>query len=106
MLDAIPNELLPIVLGLVESNDMSNPKVLEDLQVVLGAVAVLFLPWATLDRAHKGYELARHHPVEVAVLYLLVVLVLLGVEIAETVPPQLDCKLQTLQGVINLRLKV
>jgi hypothetical protein len=44
------------------------------------------LTLVTVDRPHKSNELAGHNPVEIAILDLLVMFILSGVELIKLVP--------------------
>lgn len=85
---------------------MCHSKMLENFQVILGAVSMLWLPrWLmiTIYRSHKGYKLPWNDPVEVTILDLLVILILSGIEIFKAVPSKLCRDLQPLQAVIYLK---
>jgi hypothetical protein len=81
MSDPILDELRPVVLGLIQPDDMSNSEVLEDLQVILWLIASLLL--FVIHRAHEGNELVGNDPVQVSILYFFIVLVFLGVKTLE-----------------------
>ena len=63
---------------------------LEDVDVASSSMAVAMDRVTLVNRTHKGQELARNDPVEVAIFDLLVVLVLTRVEGLEVVPSELD----------------
>jgi len=58
MVDAILGELRPVVLCLVEADDMRNAEVAEHLQVVFGLVASS-VSSDLVNGTHEGYELFR-----------------------------------------------
>ena len=90
-----------IVLGFVESDDLANVEVLEDVDVAGSCVAVTVHGVSLVNGSHKGQELARDDPVEISVLHLLVVLVLSRIESLEIVPSKSDCVLKALQAVLD-----
>lgn len=97
MLDSILNELLAVVLGrFIQTHYMRHSKVSEDLQVVLWIVAmplILGRAWSLLNRSHEGYELSWYHPVEISILYFLVVFIFSWIKVFKTVPPKSYCYL-------------
>ena len=77
-------ELLSVILRLVKSNDGRNPHFFEDRQIVFRSerpVAVRHI-----QRPGKRYKFSGQRPIEVAVLYLFIMLVLLHVECFVVVP--------------------
>lgn len=97
VLDPVLQEAVAVVLNVVQTDHVRNPEVLEDLNVVFGAVAAPVV--LGVHRAHERDELARDRPVQVAVLHLLVVLVLLRIECSKVVPPVHHRQLQALEAV-------
>ena len=90
-----------VILGFVESDDFANIKVLEDVDVTCSRMTVA-VHWVSLiNGSHKGQELARDNPVEIAVLYLLIMLVLSRIESLKIVPSKSDSMLETLQTVLD-----
>lgn len=102
--DAVVGEEDLVVLLFVEPDHPVHADVLEDINVLLGMVAVSVLGVPLLDRTHECHELAWDDPVEVSVLHLLIVLVLLHVESLEVVPPEFDAILHALQAVVKRAL--
>lgn len=105
MLDAVLNEFNTVVLWLVESDDMSNSKMLKHFEIVLGSVTMSFMRWGTgtvIDRAHESDELSGKDPVKVTIFYLFVVLIFTGIKVLEGIPSQAHCYFQTLQAVVDL----
>ena len=94
-------ELLPVILGLIESDNSRYAKVIEDLDVVFRGVSTPFKFVEVVQWAHECDELAWNDPVQVAVLDLLVVFVFLVIKVLEIVPAKLNGKLKTLQTVLN-----
>ena len=90
-----------IILGLVESDDLANVEVLEDVDVAGSCVAVTVHGVSLINGSHEGQELARDDPVEISVLHLLVVLVLSRIESLEIVPSKSNCVLKALQAVLD-----
>jgi len=74
---------------------------LENVDVTRRAVAICTFALLTVYRPHKSHKFARHNPIEVSILNLLVVFVLPDVEIFVVVPSLLDSKLETLEAVLN-----
>ena len=101
MVDTLLQEAVTIILSLVESDDLGDVEMLEDVDVAGGGVAVAVDGVALVDRAHEGEELAGDDPVQIAVLHLFVVLVLARIKRFEVVPSKLDGLLETLEAVLN-----
>lgn len=82
-----------VVLRLVQSDDSRNFQMFKYLGVTGSTVAVTrLLALVTVNWSHKGDELARNNPVEIAILHLFVMFVLSGVELFEVVPLLFDTK--------------
>jgi hypothetical protein len=79
---------------------------LEDVNVRCCGVAIPVVFVTYIYRAHKRHELAGYDPVEVAILYLFVMLVLLDVEGLEVVPAVLKSFLKPLKAVDNFALVI
>ena len=101
MVDALHQEGVPVVLGLVQADDLRHVQVLEDVDVARCGVAITMHGVALVDGTHEGQELAWDDPVQVAILDLLVVLVLASVERLEVVPSKSDSLLEAIQAVRN-----
>ena len=91
--------MLFVVFLLVESDDLADSDVLEDLNILAGMMAISVMVISVLNWSHEGSKLAWDDPVEVTVLDSLIVLVLLHVEGAEVVPAEPDSVLETLQDM-------
>ena len=105
MLDSLLSEGTSVVLRVVESHDLGDVQMFEDVDVAVSSVAILpSLTGHAVHRPHKRKELAWDNPVEIAVLYLLVVLVLFYVEGVVVVPALFDAKLKTLDTVLHSAL--
>jgi len=99
MLDTMLREFLLVILGLVEAHDQGNTHLLEDRNVILGRERAIFV--RRVQWAREGDELAGHSPVEVAILYLLVVLVLYNVELVVVVPVELDGEVKAVEAMLD-----
>jgi hypothetical protein len=99
VLNALVCEAAMVVLRIVETDDLAHLEVLKDVDVAGGRVAVAVDLVSLVNWTHEGQELAWDDPVEVTVLYLLVMLVLLDVKSPEVVPSVLQGLLQTLEAV-------
>lgn len=84
MVDTCTNKLLPVIFGLIESNNSSHIKVLENLQVVLWGVATFV--GTRVNRTHESNELVWNNPVQVTVFNFLIVLVFFVIKIFEHIP--------------------
>ena len=73
---------------------MSDPKVLKNLDVVFGTIASFLLTWHIVDRTHECNKFIWNDPVQVAIFYLLIVLVFFIVEIFEFVPAEANRELK------------
>ena len=84
MLNCVLQELLPIILGFIQSHNMRDSEMLENLYVVFRLISSrLFL---VINWAHKSNELVRDDPVQISVLYFLIILILLRIKALELVP--------------------
>jgi hypothetical protein len=90
VINTVPSEFETVVLRFVKTDHVRYPEMLEDLQVVIRAVSALLGAWRVINRTHEGYESIWDYPVEISVLYLLIVLILLVIKITELVPPVAD----------------
>lgn len=97
VLDAVVSEARGRVVVFVESDHHRDAELMEYSAILVGRESVRLRRLA--DRAHESQELLGDDPVEVAVLYALVVLVLLDVEGRELVPALFDCKLEALEAM-------
>ena len=95
MVDALVHKTHLFVFGLVEADDLANLQVLKDIDIAGSGVTIAMDSVALVNGYHEGHELAGNDPVEVAVFYLFVVLVLLHIESLEVVPAVLDGFLET-----------
>jgi hypothetical protein len=59
--DAVLDELGSVVFGFIQSDNMRNSEVFEDLNVILRLVAPRLL--LVIHRPHKGYELSWDNPI-------------------------------------------
>jgi len=76
-----------VILRLVQPDDSRNFQMFKYLGVTRSTVAITrLLALVTINWSHKGNELARNNPVEIAILDLFVMFVLSGVELFEVVP--------------------
>eukprot|EP00322_Chrysochromulina_rotalis_P028754 CAMPEP_0115846842 /NCGR_PEP_ID=MMETSP0287-20121206/10070_1 /TAXON_ID=412157 /ORGANISM="Chrysochromulina rotalis, Strain UIO044" /LENGTH=326 /DNA_ID=CAMNT_0003300647 /DNA_START=998 /DNA_END=1979 /DNA_ORIENTATION=- len=94
-------ELLAIINLVVEAHDASDVVLAKVLEVGLGRVGLHAVDVGDrgLRWARERQELARHDPVEVAVLDALVVLVLVGIKRLVIVPPQGDALVEACEAV-------
>lgn len=99
MLNSFLCEALLIILGVVQANNFSDMKVLENVHIAGGRMSITTLGIPLVNGAHKGNELTRDDPVEVPVFDSLIMLVLLDVEGVEVVPALLDAELETFKAV-------
>ena len=97
--DALLDEALLVVLGLIQSDDPADSDVLEDVAVLVGVVTVSVLSVSRLNRTHESHELAGNDPIKVTILDSLVVFVLLNIEGLEVIPSEFDGVLKTLEAV-------
>lgn len=105
VLDSFLSKGTSVVLRVVESHDLRDIQMFEDVDVAVSSMAILTsLTGHTVHRPHKRKELAWDNPVEIAVLYLLVVLVLFNVEGVIVVPALFDAELKTLNTVLHSTL--
>ena len=102
MLDAMLREFLLVILGLVETHDQGDTHLFEDRHVVFRRERAIFV--RGVQWAREGDELAGHGPVEVAILYLLVVLVLDNVKLVVVVPVELDGEVQAVETMLDRAL--
>ena len=106
VIDAFGYETLRLILRVIQSDYLADFKVLEDVNVRCGGVAIPVVLVAYIYGAHKRHELAGYDPVEVTILYLFVMLVLLDVEGLEVVPAVLKSFLKPLKAVDDLALVI
>ncbi len=99
VVDVFVDKALSIVLGLVKTNYLGDVQVLENVDVACSCVAVSVDRVTLVNGSHEGQEFAWDNPVEVAVLDLLVVLVLTGIECLEVVPSKSDTHLESLKAM-------
>ena len=105
MLDSLLSEGTSVVLRVVESHNLGDIQMFEDVDVAVSSVAILpSLTGHTVHRPHKRKELAWDNPVEITVFYLLVVFVLFNVEGVIVVPALFDAELKTLDTVLHSAL--
>lgn len=104
MSDAVLNELLPIIFGLIEPDYMGHIEVFEDLEVIFrGVPSPLLL--VLVNWSHEGNELVGDDPIEIAIFYFLIVLVLFWVKGGELVPAKLDGILESFEALDYLKKK-
>jgi hypothetical protein len=68
---------------------MGHSEMLENFKVIFRGVPMLrFTRWLviSINRTHKSDKLPRNNPVEITILYLLIVFVLSRIKILEAVP--------------------
>jgi (2Fe-2S) ferredoxin len=99
VVDTLLSEAIRVILWIVESDYLADLKVLKDINVRSGGVAVAMLLVALVNWTHEGHKLAGNDPVEISVLHLLVMLVLLDIESLEVVPAMFEGFLEALQTV-------
>jgi|DEB19_MinimDraft_2_1074335.scaffolds.fasta_scaffold47772_1 hypothetical protein len=63
MVHILADELHAIVLRLVQADDMGDPKVSEDLEVVFWSVTSFANASRLIDRPHKGNKLVGDYPI-------------------------------------------
>lgn len=88
-----------VVLFFIQSDNPLDVKFFEDIDVLIGVVAISLVSVSLLDGTHECHELAWDNPVKIAIFYSLVELVLLDVECLELVPPELDGILESLEAL-------
>ena len=77
---------------------------LKNLNVVLRAVSSFLLAWLSINWSHKRNEFIRNYPIQIAVLYSLIILVLFIIELSKVVPSETNSELKALQTVENSAL--
>jgi hypothetical protein len=92
-------KLATIVFSLVQSDYFLDVPFFEDITVLIRSEARSLSRLSAIDRTHKCSKFPWDDPVNITILYALVVLVLLDVEGLEIVPLLLDTMLETLQAV-------
>jgi hypothetical protein len=99
MCNALSKELPSIILGLIQTNDSLDVPLFEDVTVFFGSKSGS-LPWFTsVQRPHECSEFTWNDPIDIAIVYSLVVLVLLDIEGLEVVPFMSDTLFETLKAV-------
>lgn len=99
MSDALSQELLAIIYCLIKPDHSLNVPFTEYLSILLGSETRLLARLSLINRSHKRCELSWQDPVDISVLYSLIVLVLLDVEGLKIVPLVLDGEVESLQAV-------
>lgn len=99
MLDTVLSEFLLVILGLIEAHDERHTHLLEDRHVILRSERAVFV--RRVERSRERDELAGHGPVQIAILYLLVVLVFDDIELIVVVPVELDGQVETVQAMLD-----
>ena len=95
VVNALFDELLAVVLHFIQPDDMRHSEVLKDLDIIFGGIASAL--HVLVNRTHESDELAGNNPVQIPILYLLIVLVFLRVEVLKLIPPMSDCYLESFQ---------
>lgn len=106
VLDSFLSEASWIILWIVESDYLADLKMLKNINIRSGGVAVAMLLISLVNWTHEGHKLAGNNPVKISVLHLLVVLVLLHIESLEIVPSMFKGFLEALQTVKDSALIV
>lgn len=86
MLNIISNESLPIIFGLIQSDDSSYVKMMENLDVVFWCVASSFKFTGVVQWTHKGNELTWNDPIQITIFDFFIIFVLFVVEFFAVVP--------------------
>ncbi len=84
MLDSMLREFLLVVLRFIQTHNKGHSHFLKDGYVILGRERTVLV--SCVERAREADELSRDGPVQVAVLYLLIVLVLDDIELGVAIP--------------------
>ena len=95
MIDAIFCKFESVILGFIQTNNVSDTEVTEYLQVVFRLITASIRS-NLVNRAHESNELARNNPVKISIFYTLIIFVLFVVEFSEIVPSVTDTNFQTL----------
>lgn len=104
VVDPIARKLESIVLGLIQSDHVGDTEVLEDLNVVFGAISSLGLAWWRICRPHKRNEFIRQDPIKVTIFNFLIVFVLFVIKVSELIPSKANSELKSLQAMENSAL--
>ncbi len=99
VVDVFVDKTLSIILCFVQANYLGDIQVLEDVDVACSSMTISVDGVTLVNGSHEGQEFAWDNPVEVAVLDLLVVLVLTGIECLKVVPSKSDAHLETLKAM-------
>ena len=92
-------KILLIVSFLIKSNYSFNVKLFKDFNVFFGMVPVPLPGISFFYRSHESHEFAGNDPIDISILYSLVVLVLLHVKGPEIVPLEFNCVFQALEAL-------
>ena len=88
-----------IIFLLVESDDLGDSDILENINILAWVVAILVVAVPVLNGAHEGHKFTWNDPVQVSVFDSFIVLVLLDIETSEVVPSEFYRKLESLEDV-------
>lgn len=83
----------------IQSYHFAYIQVLKYVNIAGSGVPVSVDGVSLVNWTHEGHELAWDDPVEVSVLYLLVVLILFGIECLEVVPSEANTLLKTFKAM-------
>ena len=92
-------EVLLLVFFFIKSYYSLDIKLLENIDVLSWMVSISLISISFFDWSHKGHELSRNDPIEIAVFDSLVCLILLDIESLEIVPVELHCVLKALENL-------
>jgi len=96
------DELLPVVLGLVQTDNKWNSHLFKNWDVIVWSKRAVSI--RLVQRPTERDKLAWKSPVEISVFHLLIVLVLLHVEGLVVVPSKCHCVLKSCKTMINSAL--
>ena len=106
MLDSLGEELATVILCLIQTNYSLDVPLLENFTVLIRCKTRSLSWFPSVDRAHKCSELSWYDPIDVTIVYPLIIFVLFDIECLEIVPSVLYSLLETLQTVQDSALVV
>lgn len=92
-------KLLALILWLIQSDNQSNAKFLENGHIVIWGKTAVFI--SDVQRSTERHKLLGHNPVKISIFDFLIMLVLLHIECVVIVPAEGDRELQAKQTVLD-----